>query len=960
MRIRIEVLGGFRVSADGREVPEIAAQPARATVLALTAVRGEITREETLGLLWPERDPGRARHALNQNIHRLRGTLGQNWILVEGERLRISPDTWVDSTEFERMAQEGRFAEAGELYRGPLLHGWFLGNGSTAFQHWVDGERVRLERLLRKTQRQHLEELLEEHRLEEALQVAQGWVRVDPLEDEAQHALIELLFRCGSRDDALAQFSVYSDLLRAEGLEPLEETRGMVGRIRNSTAGENGHLAATTNGTGSRKPTPFPGSAEAAGKEGSLLRLPSIPRWSGLPPSLSTALGAAGLLILALILLGGGGLLLGRLVGGDDPPPGPFLNDASIPRVVVADFTSTPEDRQLATVASEILRVDLQQHLGLAVLGSAEMAEALGRMRRDPSLPLGVPQALELAEREGLDLVVDGGISQAAGSLVLTARIMDPSTREVREAFRVIAENEEGFIDALGELSRQLTEEIASGYTLLSGPPGLEQVTTSSLEALRKYSLAQRVWAREGNALQALGLLEEAVEIDPEFAMAYRSQAAILQSAGLDRNRQVQALRQAFLNSRRLPEAERLFTVGTYHLGATGDLDAAIRAFGSLLAARPRDLMALNNLALIHLSRANWEEAARLASRCVDLAPSFPQCHLNLALARHRGGNLEGGRRVLTEAKVRFPNNPTLTLAQLQFAVGERAWNRVDSLATLLESQAPDSPNWRGRIGIVRGQILAVRGRIEGAEEQLREVARLAEQEGAAEDFIEARLTQAGIRLRVLGDTVAALEGVRTLMNHPMVSTLPPLEYPYHPLAELLLLAHRPQEVEDLMARFSQEVPTVNQGLFQGSQERIRGLLALEAGEVDVARDILDRAGTGYALALSTLQYLPLVEEAEGDSAGALEAYQAYVDTPFGNRLRFDALALGPYLQRIIELQLAGADSVQAGLTIQRLEDLWGDADPALRSRVASLEGRIGQAGLVLNPGSSWIFLLLP
>jgi tetratricopeptide (TPR) repeat protein len=581
-------------------------------------------------------------------------------------------------------------------------------------------------------------------------------------------------------------------------------------------------------------------------------------------------------------------------------------------------------------------------------------------MRRDPTLPLHLPEALELAEREGVDLVVEGGIGRAAGSLVLTARVLDPATREVTDALRVIAENEDDFINALGELSHQLTEVIGSGYSFRPRGPGLEQVTTASLEALRKYSLAQRVWAAEGDALQATALLREAVEIDPEFAMAYRRLAAILHATGVGRQERVLALRQAFLNSQRLPEAERLFTEGTYHLGATGDLDAAARAFRSLLVARPGDPQALNNLSLIYLYQADWAEAVSVGESCVEEeTPAFPHCHLNLALAYFLSGEPGKADETLTEALTRFPSNPQLVLSQLQFAAARREWGKADSLSRVLEERGEPSPFWGGNAGLAVAQLHATRGRIQQAERKLAEVERLATEDSVAEDLIEALLVHAGLRLHVLGDTVGSVEIVRRAARHPLIFNLPPLEFPYHGLAEAFLLAGRFQEAGRLLDRFFREVPEENQGLFRGECLRLQALVALRTGQYEKAREDLDRARLGNAEPLAALQYFPLLEESQGHPEAALDAYLSFLESPQGNRLRYDAVVLGPYLERLVELQLTVGDSLSAAQTLHELESLWSEADPPLLDRVQSLGLRFHGSDFLIDLGPRLVFLLL-
>src|SRR5262245_44692192 len=65
-----------------------------------------------------------------------------------------------------------------------------------------------------------------------ALTIAWQWVELESLEDEAQHRLIELLAATGERAEGLRQAESYEKLLREDGLEPLDETKKLLERLR--------------------------------------------------------------------------------------------------------------------------------------------------------------------------------------------------------------------------------------------------------------------------------------------------------------------------------------------------------------------------------------------------------------------------------------------------------------------------------------------------------------------------------------------------------------------------------------------------------------------------------------------------------------------------------------------------------------------------------------------------------
>lgn len=236
MDVRVVTLGRLTVFAGDQRIPSLPSQPVRCAVLVTLAMEREIARETLLGLLWPERPQDRARHALSQALYELRGPLGDDWIRAEREKLFATERLHADALEFAEAVARGERERALELY-GRFLAGSRLAN-VRPFEEWADRAETRLSRLHREVRRAEIERLTRAGSQEAALDMARGWVELDPLEDEARHMLIELLARSGRQAEALRQYESYARLLEDEfGAEPLEETRAIVERIREGEAG---------------------------------------------------------------------------------------------------------------------------------------------------------------------------------------------------------------------------------------------------------------------------------------------------------------------------------------------------------------------------------------------------------------------------------------------------------------------------------------------------------------------------------------------------------------------------------------------------------------------------------------------------------------------------------------------------------------------------------------------------
>src|SRR3989475_8944038 len=226
-------------------------------------------------------------------------------------------------------------------------------------------------------------------------------------------------------------------------------------------------------------------------------------------------LGTAGYMAMRLLGVGPGGTLVasGVLAQRD--------------RLVLAGFENRTQDSTLGPSLTEALRVDLTQSPVVRLLDAARIGAALGRMGRAAGTPLDLAAARDLAQREGAKAVVHGQIDRVGRGYVLSAELVSAADGAVLVALRENANDDGAIIDAVDRLSGNLRERIGESLKTIRASEPLEQVTTGSLEALRKYSQALKA-NDAGQFARAVSLLEEAIGLDTTFAMAYRKLAVVL------------------------------------------------------------------------------------------------------------------------------------------------------------------------------------------------------------------------------------------------------------------------------------------------------------------------------------------------------------------------------------------------------------------------------------------------
>lgn len=233
MTIQLSTLGGLRGSLDGAELDRLSSQELSAALLVYLAIERTATRDSLMALLWPEQGGETAGRRLSQMLYSLRQSLGANCVVARGRDVRAGECLQVDAFDFQRAIDEERPADAVGLYQGPFLNGVHLA-ATSGFQNWVDRIRARLARNFRRACRTLIEEQTAAGDLRAALATARTWAAPDPLDDEAQHQLIDLLARVGERSEALQHYASYEELLRRDDLEPLDETKELIRRVRES------------------------------------------------------------------------------------------------------------------------------------------------------------------------------------------------------------------------------------------------------------------------------------------------------------------------------------------------------------------------------------------------------------------------------------------------------------------------------------------------------------------------------------------------------------------------------------------------------------------------------------------------------------------------------------------------------------------------------------------------------
>ena len=385
-------------------------------------------------------------------------------------------------------------------------------------------------------------------------------------------------------------------------------------------------------------------------------------------------------------------------------------------RLVMTDFSVRGADTLLGRVAADAVRAGLVQSGAITLLTPTEIGEALTRMQRPRDSRLALDLMRDVASREGVRAIVDGELTAVGSSYILAVRLVTADSGRELASYRATAESTDRLIQMADELSRKLRARIGESLRVVNATPPLERVTTSSLEALRRYSAGVRAADVDGNRLRAAELFREAVAIDTLFAEGWRRLGLLLANMTSAPGAADSALTKAYQLRGRLTEidAERV-TASYFSAGTNEDRTKAIQAFERVLALG--DSSVLGNLAGRYESRREFARAEvlrrlvvqrdsgvlRLSALRVNLwfqghwssvdsieaivRRRFPTDNLNSAWARSRAqlsGDLPLYRRLIDSAVVEGDARDPVQTA-----------NRQMSLA-LTEGRLRDADRFRG------------------------------------------------------------------------------------------------------------------------------------------------------------------------------------------------------------------------------------------------------------------------
>src|ERR1700736_2061889 len=287
--------------------------------------------------------------------------------------------------------------------------------------------------------------------------------------------------------------------------------------------------------------------------------------------------------------------------------------------ILVTDFVNTTADPVFDGTLKKALAVDLEQSPYLNVFPEQKVRQTLQFMGRTPDERITGDVGREICERVGIKAMLNGSIANMGSQCVISLDAVNAGTGESLAREEVQATNKESVLNSLHAAGSSLRKKL--GESLVSVQKydkPLSEATTSSLEALKAFSLGD-MKHQSFDELAALPLYQHAVELDPNFAMAYARLGTVYNNLGQselsETNRQ-----KAFELRDRASEHEKLYITSHFYVDS-GQLDKGITALELYKQTYPRDSTPYNNIAVVYNQMGRYEDALETARLSVQLDP---------------------------------------------------------------------------------------------------------------------------------------------------------------------------------------------------------------------------------------------------------------------------------------------------------------------------------------------------
>jgi serine/threonine protein kinase len=587
--------------------------------------------------------------------------------------------------------------------------------------------------------------------------------------------------------------------------------------------------------------------------------------------------------------------------------------------ILLADFVNTTGDPVFDGTLKQALAVQLGQSPFLDIFSDDRVREALRFMERSPDQRVTRDVAREICERQGIKAMLLGSISGMGSHYVISLEASNAQTGDIIAREQVEVDGKEQILKALGQAASKLREKLGESLSSIQKfDAPIEQVTTSSLEALRNYSLGREKHS-DTKYREAIPFYKHAIDLDGHFAIAYARLAACYNSLKqYELSREASA--KAYEYRDRASEREKLYVSWSYYGGVTGQWEKTDEVLEIWKRTYPRDWEPFNLLANRYTLVGPFDKAVAEGSEAVRLNPKEVRAYVNLAVAFMGLNRFDEAKIVLKQAQAQKLQSTNMhgRLFHLAFIQGDAAGMK-EELDWAAAAKADDSQMWQAQAAEFSGQL----ARANQFNDRAIELAR----QSNSKEITAQLLLQQAIRNAAFGNcgSVAGITEQALALSREQAKLMAAA----NALAICAQAGPAQSLIDEISKRFPEDtlVNTISIPVMRAQLELGRGNAVQAAQLLEPARRY-DVAGEFWPQYLRGQAYL---KQAKGAQAAA--EFQSIID-------HRGWYPLSP-LYALAHVELARAailngDAAKARKEYQDFFTLWKDADPALSILVAA------------------------
>jgi DNA-binding winged helix-turn-helix (wHTH) protein/tetratricopeptide (TPR) repeat protein len=422
-----------------------------------------------------------------------------------------------------------------------------------------------------------------------------------------------------------------------------------------------------------------------------------------------------------------------------------WQNPPPLRKLLVADFANSTGDATFDHTLKRALEIDLEQSPYIDVMSEREAMSTLQLMGRSQDTALSPDVAREICERSNREVLLTGNILSVGQEFLLTVEAADCESGRKLTAAKAEAGSKEKVLAALDEVADRVRRGLGEpDKSMADYQVPIMQATTASLDALRSYSMGQSMDAQGKNETETLPFYQHAVELDPQFAMAYGAMANEYYNLS-EPNLAAQFYKKAFDLSNRVSAKEKLILQAHYYSEGEQDMEQGINTYRQWTETYPNDWVPWVDLANDYTQIGQYAPAIAAGQQALKIQPNRAINYSVLVRALKRANRFAEARQVGAEA-VRRGKDSTGLHASLY----EMAMIGGDANAVAAETQwaAQNDTGWYGWYFLfLRAEAAAATGRRAQADDLFRSAWDAAERENLEEAADDIEAVQATVEL---------------------------------------------------------------------------------------------------------------------------------------------------------------------------------------------------------------------